>query len=324
MSGRAGELSPGGFAERLLAGDRLALARGITQVERRLPEGRALIQELIGSTGSSQTLGITGPPGAGKSTLVTALTTHLRAEERQVAVLSIDPSSQFTGGALLGDRVRMTTHYLDEGVFIRSMASRGISGGLAPAALDAVLLMDAAGFDPVFIETVGVGQSEIEIASHADTIILVLVPGAGDSIQMIKAGIMEIPDIIVVNKADHPLALEFVSTLRRSLPILKRIEKPRIVQTEATTGRGIPELATAIADHRLHLEETGLLQTRRERSLRRRVLALAADLITAELAEQADNDPEIQAVIGEVIARRVEPMQAAERIVDRAPLRSAT
>jgi LAO/AO transport system kinase len=306
---------PASLAKRLLAGDRLALARGITLVERRLPEGRQLVQHVMDATGSTPTIGITGPPGAGKSTLVTSLTSLSRANGLEVAVLSIDPSSPFTAGALLGDRVRMSEHYLDDGVFIRSMATRGMTGGLAPAALDAVLLMDAAGFDEVLIETVGVGQSEVQIASHADTVVLVLVPGAGDSVQLIKAGIMEIPDVVVVNKSDHPMALQFLQELRRTLAVGGRQVKPALVQTEATAGRGVPELATAIGNHRAHLAESGSLVSRREESIRRRVLDLAAALVTAELDARAESDPEVQAVLSEAMARRMDPAQAAERII---------
>src|ERR671927_128663 len=193
------------LAERLLAGDKRALARGISLVENDDPEGWALVREVYPRTGRAQVVGFTGPPGVGKSTLIGRLIEQARAAEREVAVLSIDPSSPFTQGALLGDRIRLSEHFLDAGVFIRSMASRGALGGLSEAALQAALLMDASGKDDVFVETVGVGQAEVDIIDHADTIVLVLQPGSGDSSQALKAGIMEIPDVIVVNKADHPL-----------------------------------------------------------------------------------------------------------------------
>src|SRR4051794_21333846 len=193
------------LAERLLAGEKRALARAISLVENDDPEGWALVREVYPKTGRAAVAGFTGPPGVGKSTLIGALVKNARERERDVAVLSIDPSSPFTKGALLGDRIRLSDHFLDPGVFIRSMASRGSLGGLSEATLQAALLMDASGKDDVFLETVGVGQAEVDIIDHADTIVLVLMPGSGDSIQALKAGVMEIPDVIVVNKADHPL-----------------------------------------------------------------------------------------------------------------------
>src|SRR3954447_13875660 len=207
------------LAERLLAGDKRALARSISLVEDDDPEGWELVREVYPHTGSASVVGFTGPPGAGKSTLIGALVAHQRKKDRQVAVLSIDPSSPFRGGALLGDRIRLSDHFLDPGVFIRSMATRGALGGLAEAALQAALLMDAAGKDDIFLETVGVGQAEVDIIDHADTIVLVLIPGSGDSIQALKAGIMEIPDIIVVNKADHPLTDTMVREIRGVLSL---------------------------------------------------------------------------------------------------------
>ena len=194
------------LAERLLAGDQRALARAITLVESDDPRGWELVREVYPHTGKASIVGCTGPPGAGKSTLVSSLTTLRREQGRSVGVLSIDPSSPFTQGALLGDRIRLTEHFLDQGVFIRSMANRGALGGLSEAALQTALLMDAAGRQDIFLETVGVGQAEVDIIDHADTVVLVLVPGSGDSIQALKAGVMEIPDIIVVNKCDHPNA----------------------------------------------------------------------------------------------------------------------
>src|SRR5947208_8738974 len=203
----------------LLAGDKRALACAISLVENDDPEGWALVREVYPRTGSAQVVGFTGPPGVGKSALIGALVKHARAKDREVAVLSIDPSSPFTQGSLLGDRIRLTEHFLDPGVFIRSMASRGSLGGLSEATLQAALLMDAAGKDDVFLETVGVGQAEVDIIDHADTVVLVLMPGSGDSIQALKAGVMEIPDVIVVNKADHPLTDTMVREIRGVLAL---------------------------------------------------------------------------------------------------------
>src|SRR4051795_6166660 len=193
------------LAQRLLDGDKRALARAITLVESDDAAGWELVREVYPHTGRAAVVGLTGAPGSGKSSLISALTRLRREQDRTVAVLSIDPSSPFTHGALLGDRIRLSDHFLDPGVFIRSRASRGALGGLSEAALQTALLMDAAGRDDVFVETVGIGQAEVDVVDHADTVVLVLMPGSGDSIQALKAGVMEIPDIIVVNKADHPL-----------------------------------------------------------------------------------------------------------------------
>src|ERR1700748_412250 len=241
------------LAQRLLAGDRRALARGISLVENDDPEGWALVREVYPRTGKAAVIGVTGPPGAGKSTLLGALTKLERAQERTVAVLSIDPTSPFTQGALLGDRIRLTDHFLDPGVFIRSMASRGALGGLSEAALQTALLMDAAGRDVVLLETVGVGQAEVDIIDHADTVVLVLMPGSGDSIQALKAGVMEIPDVIVVNKADHPLTDTMVREIRNVLALGPRREwNVPIVRTEAVRGIGVEELAAKLDEHRAH------------------------------------------------------------------------
>src|SRR3954465_12627918 len=207
------------LAERLIAGDKRALARAITLIESDDPAGWDLVREVYPRTGKARIVGFTGPPGVGKSTLIGSLTAELREAEREVAVLSIDPSSPFTHGALLGDRIRLTEHFLDAGVFIRSMANRGALGGLSEASLQAALLMDAAGREDVLLETVGVGQAEIDIIDHADTVVLVLMPGSGDSIQALKAGVMEIPDIIVVNKADHPLTDTMIREIRGVLSL---------------------------------------------------------------------------------------------------------
>jgi LAO/AO transport system kinase len=306
------------LAHRLLAGDKRALARAISLVEDDEPEGWTLVREVYARTGNAVVVGFTGPPGVGKSTMLGALTRVRRAAGRSVGVLSIDPSSPFTHGALLGDRIRLTEHFLDPGVFIRSMASRGALGGLAEAALQAALLMDAAGRDDVFLETVGVGQAEVDIIDHADTVVLVLMPGSGDSIQALKAGVMEIPDLIVVNKADHPLTDTMVREIRAvlalgpqegwSVPILK---------TEATRGEGIPELAEALDRHRAHLEEEGTLLERRRRNLMNEVLALATHRLRRRLAATLHEDDEVQRLLDEVVARRIDPATAATRILAR-------
>src|SRR5437763_2202917 len=228
------------LAKRLLEGDKRALARAISLVENDDPAGWELVREVYPRTGKAVVVGFTGPPGVGKSTLMASLTRLERRRERTIAVLSIDPSSPFTKGALLGDRIRLSEHFLDPGVFIRSMANRGALGGLSEAALQAALLMDASGRDVVLLETVGVGQAEVDIIDHADTVVLVLMPGSGDSIQALKAGIMEIPDVIVVNKADHPLTDTMIREIKGVLALGPKGDwKVPIIRTEAVRGEGV-------------------------------------------------------------------------------------
>jgi LAO/AO transport system kinase len=313
----------GSLAQRLLDGDRRALARAITLVEDDRPEGWELVREVYPHTGKAAVYGFTGPPGAGKSTLIGALTKARREAGRSVGVLSIDPSSPFTQGALLGDRIRLTEHFLDQGVFIRSMANRGALGGLSEAALQAALLLDAAGREDVFIETVGVGQAEIDIIDHADTIVLVLMPGSGDSIQALKAGVMEIPDIIVINKADHPLTDTMVREIRGVLSLANvngDSERMRwrvpIVKTEAAHGKGIAELVERLDEHRAHILGEGTLQERRGRNLRNEVLAIATARMRRRLEDELREDADFKRLLDEVIARRLDPASAATALLE--------
>jgi LAO/AO transport system kinase len=306
------------LAQRLLDGDKRALARAITLVESDDPAGWDLVREVYPHTGKAAITGLTGAPGAGKSTLIGALTKLRREQEREVAVLSIDPSSPFTHGALLGDRIRLTEHFLDPGVFIRSMANRGALGGLSEAALQAALLMDAAGKDDVFLETVGVGQAEVDIIDHADTIMLVLMPGSGDSIQALKAGVMEIPDIIVVNKADHPLTDTMVREIRGVLSLApQRGWRVPIVKTQAHLGEGVAELVAKLDEHRQFIEDEGTLSERRKRNLRSEVVAICTFRLRRRLEEQLDADPTFAELLDEVVARRLDPATAATGILER-------
>jgi LAO/AO transport system kinase len=306
------------LAQRLLDGDKRALARGISLVENDDPRGWQLVREIYPHTGKASVIGLTGAPGAGKSTLIGALTKLRREAGREIAVLSIDPSSPFTHGALLGDRIRLTDHFLDPGVFIRSMANRGALGGLSEAALQAALLMDAAGKDDVLLETVGVGQAEIDVIDHADTVVLVLMPGSGDSIQALKAGIMEIPDIIVVNKADHPLTDTMVREIRGVLSLApQRGWRVPIVKTEAHRGDGVAELVERLDEHRAHIEAEGTLSERRHRNLRNEVIALATHRLRRDLEAKLEQDPEFQRLLDEVVARRLDPASAATQILER-------
>ena len=311
------------LAERLLAGDKRALARGISLVEDDDPEGWALVREVYPHTGNAQVVGFTGPPGAGKSTLIGALVAHRRKADRKVAVLSIDPSSPFRGGALLGDRIRLTEHFLDPGVFIRSMATRGALGGLAEAALQTALLMDAAGRDDVFLETVGVGQAEVDVIDHADSVVLVLIPGSGDSIQALKAGVMEIPDIIVVNKADHPLTDTMVREIKGVLTLAPQGSWPvPIVKTEAHRGEGIEELDAKLAEHRAHVEAEGTLSERRRRNLMNEVLGIATVRLRRALEATLHEDAEVREMLDEVVARRLDPASAASAILARGAIKA--
>src|SRR5437588_10602733 len=307
------------LAQRLLEGDRRALARAITLVEDDRPEGWELVKEVYPHTGRAAVFGFTGPPGVGKSTLIGALTKARRAAGRTVGVLSIDPSSPFTKGALLRDRIRLSEHFLDQGVFIRSMANRGALGGLSEAALQAALLLDAAGREDVFVETVGVGQAEIDIIDHADTIVLVLMPGSGDSIQALKAGVMEIPDVLVVNKADHPLTDTMVREIRGVLSLApQRGWRVPIVKTEATRGVGIDELVARLDEHHQLIASEGTLLERRRRNLRNEVLALAGARLRRRLEEQLSEDPEFARLPDAVVERKLDPASAASSILERA------
>jgi LAO/AO transport system kinase len=314
------------LAQRLLNGDRRALARAITLVENDRPEGWELVKEVYPHTGGAAVIGFTGPPGVGKSTLIGAVTKERRAAGRSVGVLSIDPSSPFTHGALLGDRIRLSEHFLDEGVFIRSMANRGALGGLSEAALQASLLLDAAGREDVFVETVGVGQAEIDIIDHADSIVLVLMPGSGDSVQALKAGVMEIPDVIVINKADHPLTDTMLREIRGvlSLANLERTEEEMrgrwqvpILKTEAANGAGVPELIAALDQHREHILAHGQLAERRRRNLRNEVLAIATARMRRRMEEELYEDPAFQNLLEEVVERRLDPASAAGELLER-------
>ena len=321
------------LAQRLLDGDRRALARAITLVEDDRPEGWELVRQVYPHTGRAAVVGFTGPPGVGKSTLIGALTKARREAGRTVGVLSIDPSSPFTHGALLGDRIRLSEHFLDQGVFIRSMANRGALGGLSEAALQAALLLDAAGREDVFIETVGVGQAEIDIIDHADTIVLVLMPGSGDSIQALKAGVMEIPDVIVINKADHPLTDTMVREIRGVLSLANLDRTPEeargrwrvpIIKTEAVRGEGVTELVASLEEHRAHIVGKGQLAERRGRNLRNEVLAIATARLRRRLEEELREDSEFQRLLEEVVQRRLDPASAATALLKRGPLLEPT
>jgi len=306
------------LAERLLAGEKRALARAISLVEDDDPEGWALVREVYPKTGHAHVIGLTGPPGVGKSTLIGTMTKHARERDKQVAVLSIDPSSPFTQGALLGDRIRLTDHFLDPGVFIRSMASRGSLGGLSEATLQAALLMDAAGKDVVLLETVGVGQAEVDIIDHADTVVLALMPGSGDSIQALKAGVMEIPDIIVVNKSDHPLTDTMVREIRGVLSLGPKTSwRVPIVKTEAARGEGIDELVETIEKHREHIAAEGTLEERRARNLMNEVMELAAVRLRRKLEDSLREDESVQEMLQQVVQRKLDPASAAAKLLER-------
>jgi GTPase len=306
------------LVEGVRGGDRRALARSITLVENGDPLAYELIRELYPETGRGYSIGVTGPPGVGKSSLISALVRLVRAEERSVGVISVDPSSPFTRGALLGDRIRLADHFLDPEVFIRSMGTRGHLGGLAEATLQAALVLDAAGKELVFLETVGAGQSEVEVITIADTVLLVLMPGSGDSIQALKAGIMEIPDVIAVNKRDHPAAKTMVNEVRSILALDTEGEwKPPIVLTEAVSGEGVPELWGKVVEHRRYLEESGTLADRRAANLAGEVFAVASARAKARLEVAVAEDAELRRLLGEVQRRELDPLTAVREIMER-------
>jgi LAO/AO transport system kinase len=304
------------LVERLLGGDRRALARVISKVEREDPETAEIVAKIYGETGGALTVGFTGPPGVGKSSIIAELIKLYRREDRRVGVVSVDPSSPFSKGAILGDRIRLSDHFLDPGVFIRSMGSRGHLGGLAGGSRLAALAMEAAGMDVVLYETVGVGQGEVEVASAADTVVLVLQPGAGDSVQALKAGVMEIADVFCINKADHPqannAALEVRSVLEIGHELVPDPWFPPIVMTRGDTGAGVDELKETIEKHRSYLEESGKLAERRRASMREFVVSWAINRLEKEMHERLGRED--TDLMERVYGREIDPISASERI----------
>ena len=306
------------LAEGVRTGDRRALARAITLVENSEPLAYDVVRELYPETGRAYAVGITGPPGVGKSSLISALVRHVREQERTVGVISVDPSSPFSQGALLGDRIRLSDHFLDPEVFIRSMGTRGHLGGLAEATLQALLVLDASGKDLVFLETVGAGQGEVEVISIADTVVLVLMPGSGDSIQALKAGIMEIPDVIAINKMDHPAAKTMVNEVASVLSLDKESEwRPKIVLTEAMRGENVDELWSRIEEHRAFLESEGRLEEQRRRNLANEVFAVASARAKSHLEQAVADDPELRRLLEEVQERQLDPLTAVREILSK-------
>jgi LAO/AO transport system kinase len=304
------------LVERLLSGDRRALARIISKIEGEVPEVPGMISELYPHTGEAITVGFTGPPGVGKSSIIARLIELYREEDKKVGIVSVDPSSPFTKGAILGDRIRLSDHFLDKNVFIRSMGSRGHLGGLAGASRLAAMAMEAYGMDVVLYETVGVGQGEVEVASAADTVVLALQPGAGDSVQALKAGVMEIADIICMNKADHPQAKNAASEVRSILQIGHELDPdaptPPIIMTRGDHGEGVEELKEKIGEHREFLQETGRMKERHLASIREFILSWATNKIEKEMQDRlSKEDAEL---MEKVRKRELDPISAAETL----------
>jgi LAO/AO transport system kinase len=310
------DATPDQLAERLVDGDRLALSRLISAVEAGRPDARRTLRCLYARTGRAHVVGVTGPPGSGKSTLTTRLAMTYRERGSTVGIVAVDPTSPFSGGAILGDRVRMMELHSDPGVFMRSMATRGVMGGLARSTLDVVLLLDAFGKDVIMVETVGVGQDEVEIARAADSTVVVGVPNLGDDIQAIKAGILEIADVLVVNKADLAGADRLVAELRSMLQLgTSRVDwSPPIVQTVATEGTGVSELVDELSKHRTYLESTGSWRTRRAESARRQVRAIVEERVLRRL-ESVTAGEAWQARFASIAAREEDPYSVAEEVL---------
>ena len=313
------------LVERMLAGDRLALARLITRVENRMPGVAEVMRGVQPHLGRAHVLGITGPPGAGKSTLVDRLTARLRAAGERVGIIAVDPSSPFTGGAVLGDRIRMQAHTLDQDVFIRSMATRGSLGGLAAATGDVIKLMDAAGFPWILIETVGVGQTELDIIKQADTTVVILVPESGDSVQAMKAGLMEVADIFVVNKADRDGAHALMAELRFSVHLhYSSSVSPKdidweipVLAAQATNDVGVGELLAEIKRHRSVLDQTGALEKRRRARRRADLRTLLVEEFAGRVTTSVEADPELVATMDAVAEGKLDTYTGVERILAR-------
>jgi LAO/AO transport system kinase len=312
------------LAEDVIGGDSRAIARAISLIENEDPQAATLVRAIFGRTGRAYIVGVTGPPGAGKSTLVDRMTANIRSRGQTVGVLTVDPTSPFSGGAVLGDRLRMQGHAGDEGVFIRSMATRGHLGGLARATGDAALVLDAAGRDIIVVETVGVGQDEIDIIRTADVSIVVLVPGTGDDVQALKAGIMEIADIFVVNKADREGADRLVAAIESNLSLQTAAPggdawQPPILKTVATSGSGVPELVDTV--WRFRTETEGTLPARRQRRSEFRLRELVSQRFMDHLERHIMKPGELDRIVDRVAARETDPYTAADQLIERAGLK---
>ncbi len=317
------------MVERVLSGDRRALARLVTLIENEAPEAREYLAEIYPQSGRAQIVGVTGSPGAGKSTLVTQICRELRQRDLRVGVIAVDPSSPFTGGAILGDRIRMQELSGDPQVFIRSMASRGSLGGLAASTRDVARALDAAGYQVVIIETVGAGQAEVEIVRAAHSVLVVTVPGMGDDIQALKAGILEIADIFVVNKADRPGADQAAAELRMLLSLVAKQPKSSdvwrvpILKTSATQREGITELVDALFAHRAFLSQSGQLAQRNQRQVRSEVLALLQQALAQRLKQEVSEE-EWRRLIDAVVERQANPYGIADLLARRVGLYDST
>lgn len=302
----------------IVAGDRRALARAISLVEDGGPDAVWLVRQLFPKVGGAHLIGITGSPGVGKSTLVDALISEIRADGLKVGVLAIDPSSPFTGGAILGDRIRMQGHTMDKNVFIRSMANRGHAGGTALATYDAARMLEASGYDIVIIETVGVGQSELSIAQTADTTVLVLMPGSGDDIQAIKSGIMEIGDIFVVNKGDLPGANKTASEIIASLELSNKGSswKPPVHVTNAEVNEGTRSVWESVRKHKEYLEQSGQLKERRRHKLESELSELVADIARNNLKQSLQHSEHVRGLLAQLCDHQIDPHSAAESVVE--------
>jgi LAO/AO transport system kinase len=307
------------WAEQIRAGDPRSLARAISIIENGAPESRELLKALFPFTGKARVIGLTGAPGAGKSTLVDQLAREYRKQDRKIGIIAVDPTSPYTGGAILGDRIRMQAHHADQGIFIRSMATRGFLGGLARTTADVASVLDASGKDNVLIETVGVGQDEIDIVRLADVTVVILVPGMGDDVQTIKAGIMEIADIFVINKSDREGADRVEREIRsmQSLAMRKDNWTPPIVKTVATDGKGIPELAATIANYESFLQTQDLLLTRKISNWRERLVEMLRESLLDRLLNERMQPDDLGRLATEVAEHKRDPYSLVEEIVEK-------
>jgi len=305
------------WVDRVRSGDPRALARAISAIENSYAGSRELLQALFPHTGKARVIGITGAPGAGKSTLVDQLAREYRKQERTIGIVAVDPTSPFSGGAILGDRIRMLAHHADSGIFIRSMATRGFLGGLARATTDVATALDASGKDIILIETVGVGQDEVDIVRLADITVLILVPGMGDDVQTIKAGIMEIADIFVINKSDREGAERVEREIRAMQSLAPRKDRwtPPIVKTVATNGRGISELAAAIANYEKYLQQQDLLLKKKISNWRERLVEMFRDALLDRLLSERLSQEELSRLALEVAEHQRDPYSLVEEIV---------